>query len=231
MDSEQWEVQSKYRSLDEKICFRLNTLLYEFELLYHFAEVALKYDEILPLEDIVDGLVNKFGESDITRQQLLGLESAESAVQRLQRSIRLKGSVKLPVDVSFESSMDVVDETIASDIEAISEPIVSAVVTHIDESGGATSSAITHELIARLQPLGSVMRTGVLSNACGALERHLTRLAFLCRTLPEPGNRPLSARDLMELTRKRLREEFDPNGRLTETVNLIFTEAKFNHPP
>jgi hypothetical protein len=224
MESKQWKVQSKDRSLDEKFCFRLNTLLYEFQLIYNSADVALKYDEVEPLEDIVDELIKKYGEFNISREQLLTIGNAELESKRLQKNIRAKGSVKFPADVSFEDLMDVVDESVASDIQKVAEPLVSSVVTTIDGSGGIASSAIAHELIARLQTLGNVMRSGVLSIACGALERHLTRLASLKEELPEAGSRPLSARDLMELTSKRLGEVFDKRGGLSEQVNSIFTE-------
>jgi hypothetical protein len=199
-------------------------LCYEFQLLYNCADVALKYDEVDQLEDIVDELVNKYGESNISREQLLTLGKAELESKGIQRTIRAKGSVKFPADVSFEDLMDVVDESIATDIQTVAKPLVSSVVTTIDGSGGIASSAIAHDLIARLQPLGNVMRSGILSNACGALERHLTRLAFLMGELPETGSRPLSARDLMELTSKRLGESFDKRGGLSEKVNSIFTE-------
>ena len=224
MESKQWELQSKDRSQDEKFCFRLNTLLYEFQLLYNCADVALKYDEVEPLEDIVDQLVKKYCEFNISREQLLTIGNAERESKGFQKSIRAKSTVKFPADVSFEDLMDVVDESLVSDIKKVAEPLVSSVVTTIDGSGGIASSAIAHELIARLQPLGNVMRSGVLSNACGALERHLTRLASLKEGLPEAGSRPLSARDLIELTCGRLGETFDKQGGLSEKVNSIFTE-------
>ena len=86
------------------------------------------------------------------------------------------------------------------------------------------SHAIAHELISRLQPLGTVMRSGILSNACGALERHLTRLAFLEGDCRVAGERPLTARNLLELTSERLGMDFDRNGELVKMVHSIFTE-------
>ena len=211
-------------SADDRLSFRLNTLLYEFQLLYNSADVALLYDEVDELEVIVDELVEKYGEVNITREQLMALGEAELQSKGMQGSIREKGSVKFPVDVSFEDLMDVVDESIVADIQTVAEPLISTIKSELDESGGMATNAIAHELIARLQPLGNVMRNGILSNACGALERHLARLAHLANELPATGTRPLSARDLIELTTKRLGQDLDRNGGLSDVINGIFTE-------
>ncbi len=212
------------RSGDDRLSFRLNTLLYEFQMLYNSADVALEYDEVDRLEDIVDELVETYGEFNITREQLMALGEAELRSKAIQGSVREKGSVKFPADVSFEDLMDVVDESIVADIQKVAEPLLSTIKGTLDESGGMATNAIAFELIARLQPLGNVIRNGILSNACGALERHLTRLAYLAGELPATGTRPLSARELIELTNKRLGQELDRNGGLSEIVNGVFTE-------
>lgn len=186
--------------------------------------MALAYDEVDRLEDIVDELVEKYGEFNISREKLMALGEAEFQSKGIQGSIREKGSVKFPVDVSFEDLMDVVDESVVADIQAVAEPLISTIKGTLDKSGGMATNAIAFELIARLQPLGNVMRNGILSNACGALERNLTRLAHLAGELPATGTRPLNARDLIELTNKRLGHDLDRNGGLSEIVNGIFTE-------
>ena len=169
-------------------------------------------------------MIEEYGESNITREQLMALGESELQSKELQETIREKGSVKFPVDVSFEDLMDLADESVVADIQTVAEPIVSTIKGALDDSGGVATSAIAFELIARLQPLGNVMRSGILSNACGALERHLTRLAYLAGELPATGTRPLSARDLIELTNTRLGEDLDRSGGLSDIISGIFTE-------
>ena len=223
MDPQPGADAARERSKDEKYAFRLNTLLFEFQLFHNSADVALKFDEIEPLDDIVGDLVEKYGESNISREQLLTLGKAELRSKGIQRTIRVKGSVKFPGDVSFEDLMDVVDESIVADVQAVSEPLISTIISTLDVAGGMASNAIIHEFIARLQPLGNVMRSGILSNACGALERHLTRLAHLAGDTRVAGERPLSARNLIELTGERLGAALDKNGELSKVIHSIFT--------
>ena len=215
---------ARERSKDDKYAFRLNSLLFEFQLLYNSADVALKYDVIDPLEDIVGDLVEKYGESNISREQLLTVGEAELRSKEIQRNLRAKGSVKFPSDVSFEDLMDVVDESIVADVQAASEPLITSIFSTLGGTGGMASNTIAHDLIARLQPLGNVMRSGILSNACGALERHLTRLAFLVGDPRVAGERPLTARNLLDLTSERLGSDLDKNGELSKMIHYIFTE-------
>jgi hypothetical protein len=224
MDSQPGADAARERSKDDKYAFRLNSLFFEFQLLYNSADVALKYDVIEPLEEIVGDLVEKYGESNISREQLLTVGEAWLRSKGIQRNLHAKGSVKFPADVSFEDLMDVVDESIVADMQAVSEPLISSIFSTLDGAGGMASNTITHELIARLQPLGNVMRSGILSNACGALERHLTRLAFLVGDPRVAGERPLTARNLMDLTSERLGSDLDKNGELGKMVHSIFTE-------
>ena len=145
---------ARERSKDDKYAFRLNSLLYEFQLFFNSADVALKYEEVEPLVNIADELVEKYGEYNVTREQLLALGEAELRSKRIQRSVRAKGSVKFPADVSFEDLMDVVDESIVADLRAVAEPLISSIVTTLDGAGGMASNAVAHELIALLQPIG-----------------------------------------------------------------------------
>ncbi len=224
MDSQSATNAARERLKDDKHAFRLNTLLFEFQLLFNSADVALKYDEVEPLAGIVDEIVGKYGETNISREQLLTLGEAELRSKGIQRSVRAKGSVKFPADVSFEDLMDVVDESIVADVQAVSEPLISSIVTTLDGAGGMATNAIAHELIARLQLIGSVMRSGILSNACGSFERHLTRLAYLAGGPRAVGARPMSARNLIKLTDERLGTALDKNGELSKVIHSIFTE-------
>ena len=210
--------------MSEKLRDRMAALLFEFQLLYNSADAALKYDEPESLEHIVGVLVESYGESNITREQLWTIGEAELRSKGLQRGLHESGSVKLPADVAFEDLMDVVDEGLVADMAAVSEPLISSIFSTLGGTRESGSSVIAHELIAQLQPLGSVMRNGVLSNACGTLERHLTRLAYLADDLLDSDGRPLSARGLVELTDKRLGEALDRKGELSKVINSIFTE-------
>lgn len=224
MDSQSGTNAARERSKHDRHAFRLNTLLFEFQLLFNSADVALKYDEVEPLADIVGEIVSEYGETNISREQLLTLGEAELRSKEIQRSVRARGSVKFPADVSFEDLLDVVDESIVADVRAVSEPLISSIASTLDGAGGMASNAIAHELIARLQQVGSVMRSGILSNACGSFERHLTRLAYLAGDRRAVGERPLSARNLIELTNERLGAALDKSGELSKVIHSIFTE-------
>ena len=90
-----------------------------------------------------------------------------------------RGSVRFPVDVSLEDAMDFLDEARTLELQEIGAPLVTSLVENLGSRSTHASGAVVHELMARLQPLAETMREGLLSSACGNLERHLTRLAFL----------------------------------------------------
>jgi hypothetical protein len=225
------QAETIWPSQFDKWCFRrFSSLIYDFHLLRGISKIALEYEEPADIEETIDLVIARHGTDTLDRESLLVVADGVKLSNEISASVAASGLVSIPPHISIEDFYDHMDGQMAEDFAKSTEPIESALLGVASAGASGPEFAALIELIGGMQPLGGMIREGILAVACGALERHFMKLATLIdleadSLSGEPSSKKSGRTESVHYALDRVEEylgkSFDPKGTLSPNIRDI----------
>jgi hypothetical protein len=224
----------------DKWCFRrFSSLIYDFHLLKRISKIALEFDEPADIEETIELVTARHGIDTLDRESLHIVADGVRLSNEFSASVAAKGLVSIPPHISIEDFYDHMDGQMAEDFAKSTEPIQIALRGVASAGASGPEFAALFELIGGMQPLGGMIREGILAVACGALERHFMKLATLIDLEADSfGGEPSSKKRgrtesvhyALDRVEAYLGNSFDPKGTLSPNLrDIIATRNSILH--